>query len=91
MTPVKGTPHKSYVPVARNAVIILVCEARLETRIKMCCKFFFLTVLLTFSASAGADDWPQWGGPQRDGVWRETGIVDKLPSVDPNTGKLPRM
>lgn len=26
-----------------------------------------------------ADDWPQWRGPQRDGVWREEGIVDKLP------------
>lgn len=22
-----------------------------------------------------ADDWPQWRGPQRDGIWRETGIV----------------
>lgn len=26
-----------------------------------------------------ADDWPQWRGPQRDGVWRETGIVDAIP------------
>jgi outer membrane protein assembly factor BamB len=25
------------------------------------------------------DDWPQWLGPHRDGVWRETGIVEKLP------------
>ncbi|MCH9033637.1 MAG: PQQ-like beta-propeller repeat protein [Planctomycetes bacterium] len=28
--------------------------------------------------SAGADDWPQWRGPLRDGVWRETGIVEKF-------------
>jgi outer membrane protein assembly factor BamB len=35
---------------------------------------------------ARADDWPQWGGPQRDLVWRESGIVDELPA-----GKLPRM
>ena len=27
----------------------------------------------------GADDWPQWLGPKRDGVWRESGIVEKLP------------
>lgn len=27
-----------------------------------------------------ADDWPQWLGPQRDGVWRETGIVEKFPA-----------
>jgi outer membrane protein assembly factor BamB len=26
------------------------------------------------------DDWPQWLGPQRDGVWREKGIVEKLPA-----------
>ena len=31
-----------------------------------------------------ADDWPQWRGPNRDGVWRETGIVDKLPA-----GRIP--
>jgi outer membrane protein assembly factor BamB len=27
---------------------------------------------------ASADDWPQWRGPLRDGVWRETGIVEKF-------------
>lgn len=30
-----------------------------------------------------ADDWPQWMGPKRDGVWRETGIVDKFPEGGP--------
>ena len=25
-----------------------------------------------------ADDWPQWMGPQRDGTYRETGIVDSI-------------
>ena len=30
-----------------------------------------------------ADDWPQWGGPQRDLVWREEGIVEMLPPVEP--------
>lgn len=38
-----------------------------------------------------ADDWPQWGGPQRDAVWRETGIVDTLPAVDAASGMLPRV
>ncbi|MFZ5829456.1 MAG: PQQ-binding-like beta-propeller repeat protein [Planctomycetota bacterium] len=32
--------------------------------------------LLSTSTSGLADDWPQWRGPQRDGVWRETGITD---------------
>jgi outer membrane protein assembly factor BamB len=36
-------------------------------------------VLVTFQcASLPAEDWPQWRGPQRDGVWRETGIVEKF-------------
>ncbi|MDB6023527.1 MAG: outer rane biosis protein BamB [Pedosphaera sp.] len=30
-----------------------------------------------------ADDWPQWLGPQRDSVWRETGIVEKFPANGP--------
>src|SRR5438128_8419982 len=30
-----------------------------------------------------ADDWPQWLGPNRDAVWAETGIVDRLPPGGP--------
>src|ERR1043165_7573484 len=30
-----------------------------------------------------ADDWPQWMGPQRDGVWREDGILEKFPAEGP--------
>lgn len=31
---------------------------------------------------ATADDWPQWRGPNRDGVWRETGVAEKLDGPD---------
>ncbi len=48
--------------------------------------FVGLAGLLVFSVSgisnATADDWPQWGGPKRDLVWRESGIVDQLPDSD---------
>src|SRR5438093_526304 len=36
-----------------------------------------------FSPTLQADDWPQWLGPQRDGVWREKGILEKFPKDGP--------
>jgi outer membrane protein assembly factor BamB len=41
-----------------------------------------LTAALACGAAA-ADDWPQWLGPKRDGVWRETGIVATFPAKGP--------
>ncbi len=43
-----------------------------------------LLALATLPPLAVADDWPQWRGPTRDGVWRETGIIDKFdkPQLD---------
>jgi len=39
---------------------------------------------LTVAGSTGrADDWPQWMGPNRDGVWKEAGILDKFPAEGP--------
>ncbi len=31
-----------------------------------------------FAGPARADDWPQWMGPERDGVWRENGLLEKF-------------
>ncbi len=42
-----------------------------------------ILALALAAPAARADDWPQWLGPQRDGVWRETGVVDKLPAGGP--------
>lgn len=46
-----------------------------------------LMILPVLVASAAADDWPQWGGPNRDIIWRESGIVETLPT----DGLLPRL
>ncbi len=35
-------------------------------------------LLLALSAPVVADEWPQWRGPQRDGVWRESGLPSGL-------------
>ena len=39
----------------------------------------YLTVALPDTSSA--DNWPAWMGAQRDGVYRETGIVDSIPEA----------
>ncbi len=38
-----------------------------------------LGLLLIFATSLQAEDWPQWMGTHRDGVYREAGIVDRIP------------
>lgn len=35
-------------------------------------------LILTWFAVAQADDWPQWRGPERDGVWREAGLIEEF-------------
>ena len=34
-----------------------------------------ILIIQLIASTALADDWPQWRGPRRDGVWRESGIV----------------
>lgn len=57
-------------------------KARGARRLPSC---LALTLFTVFSAlaSARADDWPQWLGPRRDGVWRESGILEKFPEGGP--------
>lgn len=46
-----------------------------------------IVLLAIIGQPVAADDWPQWGGPKRDCVWHEDGIVERLPTTD----LLPRM
>ncbi len=39
-----------------------------------------LIVGLLCTPQLRADDWPQWRGTNRDGVWRETGILEAVPA-----------
>jgi outer membrane protein assembly factor BamB len=41
------------------------------------------TMALVLALPAPADSWPQWFGPKRDGIWRETGVVSKFPKGGP--------
>ena len=39
-----------------------------------------VALFTSFVATAlRADDWPQWLGAKRDGIWRESGLVETLP------------
>jgi len=38
---------------------------------------------LLFVSTVRGDDWPQWMGPGRDGVWRETGTLERFPQAGP--------
>ncbi len=40
--------------------------------------FFALFASTVTTYDAAADDWPQWRGSRRDGVWRENGVIAKF-------------
>ena len=44
---------------------------------------FYLALCFFCALPLFADDWPQWLGPERDGVWRETGILRKFSTNGP--------
>ena len=43
-----------------------------------------LLLCLLFSGQVAADDWPQWQGPLRDGIWREKGVIRDLSAGTPD-------
>ena len=46
-------------------------------------RFALCLALLAFAGAGFAADWPQWRGPARDGVSRETGLLKKWPKGGP--------
>ncbi len=49
-----------------------------------CGRYLFMLggVVLILVGAVMGDDWPQWRGENRDGVWRETGIIQRFEQTD---------
>jgi outer membrane protein assembly factor BamB len=43
-----------------------------------------VALLFVFAAQAPAQDWPQWRGPNRDGISKETGLLKQWPAEGPS-------
>ena len=59
-------------------------KSRLLTTIAaigLCCSVVFVTKSANMPAATA--DWPQWRGPQRDGVSKETGLLKQWPKEGP--------
>jgi len=54
-------------------------RAALSKGITVSKRAWLLVLSLALARGALADDWPQWRGPNRDGVWHETGIIKTFP------------
>jgi len=56
----------------------------IHARLRMV-SIFTIVALASIATLATADDWPQWRGPDRDGVWHETGLITEFsgPQIEP--------
>ena len=49
----------------------------------MKCASIFTVTFVILSATAFSADWPQWRGPNRDGISSETGLLQQWPDAGP--------
>lgn len=52
---------------------------RIQTIVRGLVGFVVLAGLVWSAPTVRADDWPQWRGDGRLGVWHETGVIDEFP------------
>ena len=69
-------------PRRHQHVAVLVVPAPRNSWPSFCLGLAAFFGLLAAVPPAAAEDWPQWRGANRDGLWRETGIVDQFESEE---------
>src|SRR5688572_4099149 len=47
--------------------------------------FGLLCALVTLQAQSASTDWPQWRGPDRNGISKDTGLLREWPRSGPTT------
>jgi outer membrane protein assembly factor BamB len=70
----------NHTPVRMSPLTLPRCSSPRRFRLAWLAIVSLLGIGLT---TARADDWPQWMGPQRDGIWRETNLLERLPAGGP--------
>lgn len=55
----------------------------LSTLAALCLCFLGVSVTKSYSTAASTSDWPQWRGPERNGVSRESGLLKQWPAGGP--------
>jgi outer membrane protein assembly factor BamB len=50
---------------------------------KSCIAALFAFMVVSFWTATNAEDWPQWRGPERDGVSKESGLLKEWPPDGP--------
>jgi outer membrane protein assembly factor BamB len=74
------TPPNGGVPAARSGCALSSFSRSVIFRTM---RFSLFLLLCGLAVAIRADDWPQWLGPSRDGIWRESGIIEKFPKEGP--------
>jgi outer membrane protein assembly factor BamB len=65
------------------------CSVRLSRRRGLVALVCLDALIAVATAGLSAEDWPEWRGKGRLGVWTETGIVEKLPATLPVKWRVP--
>jgi outer membrane protein assembly factor BamB len=55
----------------------------LTTLAVLCFCFSAISVRTSANLAASSSDWPQWRGPERDGISKETGLLKRWPAEGP--------